>query len=168
MMISIMGLSRETISEGLGLRVAIFGAGCIHRCINCHNPQTWDINNGSLVTVQEVYNSLGLNRNPLLSGVTFTGGDPMYQAKAFCELAKMIKNVPERDIWCYTGYLFEDVVNSQDEKYELLKLVDVLVDGRYVDELRDTTLALRGSPNQRIIDVPESLKQGRVIKLDLS
>ena len=165
MMISIMGLSRETISEGLGLRVAVFGAGCIHRCAYCHNPKTWDINNGSWVTVQEVYGNLGLDRNPLLCGVTFTGGDPMYQAKAFCELAKMIKGVPERDIWCYTGYLFEDIINNRDEKYELLKLVDVLVDGRYVDELCDTTLAFRGSSNQRIIDVPESLRHGITIEL---
>ena len=167
MKLSIIGLSGETFAEGLGFREAIFSAGCNHRCKNCHNPRTWDINNGTFTPIQEIYNILGLECNPLLDGVTFTGGDPMYQAEGFCELAKIIKKNTDKDIWCYTGYLFEDIVNIRDEKYELLKYVDVLVDGRYVDELRDLTLAYRGSSNQRIIDVPESLKQNSVITLDL-
>ena len=167
-MISVIGLSEPTINEGFGYRIALFCAGCSHKCNNCHNPKTWDINNGTFLPVQKVYDILDLDRDFYrLQGVTFTGGDPMFQAKAFCELAKMIRENTELDIWCYTGYLFEDIVNSQDEKYELLKLVDVLVDGQYIDELQDTTLDYRGSSNQRIIDVPESLKQNAAILLEL-
>ena len=163
---SLIYIVRETIVDGLGFRTAIYSAGCNHRCHNCHNPKTWDINNGVLVHVQEVYESLDIVRNPILSGVTFTGGDPMFQAEAFCELAKMIKKLHGKDIWCYTGYLLEEIIRSRDAKYELLKHVDVLVDGKYVDELRDLTLAFRGSSNQRIIDVQESLKQ--VITMDVN
>jgi anaerobic ribonucleoside-triphosphate reductase activating protein len=162
-MISVADIYFGSLVDGDGIRDIVFGAGCSHRCEKCHNPQTWDINNGSWVTVQEVFDKLDLTKNPLLDGVTFSGGDPMYQPKAFCELAKKIKEVPKMDIWCYTGYTFEEIVNCKDEKYELLKQVNVLVDGKFVKELRDLSLLYRGSSNQRIIDVQESLKQNRVI-----
>jgi len=162
-MISVADLCTESVVDGEGLRVVLFGAGCTHACRGCHNPQSWDINNGTWVSVQEIFNRLRLARNAISSGVTFSGGDPMYQPLAFCELAKMVKSIPDKDVWCYTGYLFEDLIRTHDEKYELLKYVDVLVDGRYIHELRDLTLAFRGSSNQRIIDVQESLKHGTII-----
>ena len=165
-MISVKGIIPETISDGIGWRKSIYCAGCSHRCYNCHNPQTWDIDNGTFVSIQELYNEI-MKPHPILQGITFTGGDPMYQAKAFSELAKMIKANSQYDIWCYTGFLFEDIINNQDEKYELLKNIDVLVDGRYIDSLRDLTLAFRGSKNQRIIDVQESLKKNAVIEVIL-
>ena len=89
----------------------------------------------------------------------------MYQAGAFCELAKKIKANSKYDIWCYTGYTFEEIINSHDEKYELLKQTDVLVDGRYIDKLSDPDLAFRGSVNQRIIDVQSSLKANKIVGL---
>ena len=161
--ISIADIYLESIVDGVGLRRVLFGAGCSHECKGCHNPQSWDINYGAWVSVQEVFEQLNIAHNPLLQGVTFSGGDPMYQPVAFCELARMIKAIPDLDIWCYTGYQFEDLIRKRDDKYELLTLVDVLVDGRYVHELRDLTLAFRGSSNQRIIDVQESLKHGTAI-----
>jgi anaerobic ribonucleoside-triphosphate reductase activating protein len=164
-MISIADILPETISDGIGLRVVVFGAGCLHECKGCHNPQSWDIDNGTFVTIQEVYDRLNLANNKLLSGVTFTGGDPMYQAGAFYELAKMIRSNSKADIWCYTGYLFEEIINTQDERLDLLRLTDVLVDGRYVDSLRDLSLAFRGSSNQRIIDVQESIKRKSIVDL---
>ena len=162
-MISIAGIYPSTIADGEGFRVSVYGAGCSHECIGCHNPQTWDIDNGTLLSVHDVFNRLNIQAKNFLDGVTFSGGDPMYQAESFLELAKMIRTVPDKDIWCYTGYIFEDLIRNHDEKYELLRHVDVLVDGRYVHELRDLTLGFRGSSNQRVIDVQESLQQGTAV-----
>ena len=166
-LISIAGFYGETISDGIGVRASVYGAGCSHACKGCHNPQTWDVNNGTWVSVQEVFEALNLSKNSLLRGVTFSGGDPMYQAKAFSELARLVKTVPQKSIWCYTGYLFEEIACNQDDKYELLTHVDVLVDGRFMYDIRDISLPFRGSPNQRIIDVQQSLKQGAVIEYHL-
>ena len=163
-MIYVGDICPESAVDGEGLRAVIYGTGCIHECKGCHNPQTWDINYGSLVSIQEVFNHLNLTRNILLDGVTFSGGDPMYQPMAFYELARMVKSIPDRDIWCYTGYQFEDLIINHDERYQLLTQIDVLVDGRYIQELRDIGLQFRGSSNQRIIDVQESLKHGAVIE----
>ena len=172
LMISVADVVRESISDGIGVRRVLFGAGCSHGCPKCHKPQLWDIDFGAWVSVQEIFDEMKIIGNPLLSGVTFSGGDPMYQPEAFCELAKMIRAVPSANyrrkgstmtVWCYTGYLFEDLISTHDSKYELLQNVDVLVDGRYVHELRDFRLIYRGSRNQRFIDVQESLKQGAVI-----
>ena len=165
-MISVKGLNPESLVDGDGIRAVIYCAGCSHRCKNCHNPQTWDINNGTFVSVQEIYDKV-TEFNPLIDGITFTGGDPMFQAEAFHELAKMIKNNSQYDIWCYTGYTFEEIINSRDKKLELLKSVDVLVDGRYIDELKDLRLPYRGSSNQRIISVQESLKQNIAVDYEL-
>ena len=170
--ISIGAIYRETTVDGAGVRTSIYSMGCNHQCYNCHNPQTWNINNGTFVTVQDLYDRVTWH-NPngiqiIPNGITFTGGDPMYQAKGFSELAKMIKDNTKWDIWTYTGYTFEEIISSQDDKFELLKNVDVLVDGRYIDELRDINLEYRGSTNQRIIDVQESLKQNAVTELILN
>jgi len=162
--IYIKDIEPESLVDGIGIRTVIFCTGCDFKCENCHNEQIWDMNSGYLIPIQKIYDSLGID-NPTLSGVTFSGGEPMKQAKAFHELAKMIKNNSQWDIWCYTGYLFEDIVSSKDDKYELLQLVDVLVDGQYVDELKKFTLAFRGSSNQRIIDVQKSLKQNAVVEM---
>lgn len=172
LMISVADVVHESIVDGVGVRAVLFGAGCSHACVGCHNPQSWDINNGRQVALDYIFNELDIVANPLLRGVTFSGGDPMYQAEAFCELAKMIRVVPSANyrrkgstmtVWCYTGYLFEDLISTHDAKYELLQNVDVLVDGRYVHELRDFRLIYRGSRNQRFIDVQASLKQGVAI-----
>jgi len=167
-MISVAGIYRETIVDGSGLRTSVYGAGCSHACNGCHNPQTWYIDNGTWLSVQEVFDQSRIAHHKISRGITFSGGDPMYQAKAFLELAKMVKSVPNKSIWCYTGYLFEDLICDRDDKYALLEYVDVLVDGRYVRELRDLTLAYRGSSNQRFIDVQESLKRGATVEYILS
>jgi len=163
-MISVIGIAKETAVDGIGLRASLYGAGCPHACNGCHNPQSWDINNGTWFSVQDIFDRLNIAGSVLLSGITFSGGEPMSQPGAFCELAQMVKTIPNRDVWCYTGYLFEDLISNRDEKYELLTHVDVLVDGKYISELRDITLAFRGSSNQRIIDVKESLKQNTIVE----
>ena len=165
--ISILDIEPQSMVDGEGVRAVIFCAGCDFKCYNCHNPKTWDIDNGYEVSVQEIYEKLNLERNPILHGITFSSWEPMLQAKSFLELSKMIKQNPKKDIWCYTGYLFEDIIRNKDEKYELLKMIDVLVDGQYIDDLRDLTLAFRGSKNQRIIDVQQSLMQNSIIDFNL-
>ena len=102
-MISVANIIRNTTVDGVGLRVTLYGAGCLHRCNECHNPQTWDIDNGTWLSVQEVFDKSNITNNSIISGVTFSGGDPMYQPVAFCELARMVKAIPNLDIWCYTG-----------------------------------------------------------------
>lgn len=98
-----------------------------------------------------------------MCNITFSGGDPMYQAKGFAELAKIIKERSNKTIWCYSGYTFEEIIVDPDKK-ELLQYIDVLVDGRYVEALRNTDLLFRGSSNQRLIDVPKSLAEGVVVE----
>jgi anaerobic ribonucleoside-triphosphate reductase activating protein len=165
-MISAMGLNPESKVDGSGIRIVLYCAGCNHQCRSCHNPETWDINNGTFTSVQEIYSILISEADTLTTGITFSGGEPMLQARAFSELAKIIKDNTEWNIWCYTGYTFEDIVDDCDEKFELLKDIDVLVDGRYIGELKDSRLKYRGSSNQRIINVRQSLQENIIVELN--
>lgn len=136
-----------TSVDGPGLRTSIYFAGCDHRCPGCHNPSTWDFNAGHDMTVDQLIDRIIDND----FNVTFSGGDPLYQHEALTELAHRIKSVG-KTIWCYTGFIYEDLL--ADEKYtELLSLIDVLVDGPYIQALRDPDLPFRGSSNQRLIEL---------------
>ena len=161
--ISVLKIIHDTIVDGTGLRTAIYSAGCNHKCYGCHNMESWDINNGEMMNIYDIYKEI--IHNPL-SNVTFTGGDPMFQAESFCELAKMIKENTNKTIWCYTGYTFEDILSAGDYKTELLKNVDVLIDGKYIAERKNPKILYRGSSNQRLIDVQESLKQNIIIETE--
>lgn len=154
-----MDIIQDTTSDGPGFRTSIYCSGCYHRCYNCQNPQTWNISNGTPTDTKVIYNKIVSNP---LNNVTFSGGDPLYQAKAFAELAKMIKDNTNKNIWCYTGFLFEDIVN-QDWCMDLLNNIDVLVDGKFIDHLKDSDLIFKGSSNQRLIDVPKSLEMNKTI-----
>jgi len=158
-----MSIIHDTIVDGVGFRTAVYCAGCGHKCRNCHNPETWNIDNGKLMTIQEVYDEIISNT---FTNVTFTGGDPMYQPDAFYNLACMIKQNSKKTIWCYTGFAYEEIIRYHDARYSLLSVVDVLVDGRYEDKLRSFNTAFRGSSNQRIIDVQRSLDSNSIILLD--
>ncbi|MBJ2183474.1 MAG: anaerobic ribonucleoside-triphosphate reductase activating protein [Muribaculaceae bacterium] len=149
--IRVAGIVDGTSVDGPGLRTSIYTAGCAHACPGCHNEQTWPFDSGEDYTVQQLLERIDKND----FNVTLSGGDPMYQAKALLPLAKAIK---ERGltIWCYTGFLYEQLLEMPDAA-ELLKYIDVLVDGPYVDAQRDPDLRFRGSSNQRLIDVAASL-----------
>lgn len=147
MKISIIKILDSTMADGEGLRTSIYCAGCDHRCPNCHNPQTWNINNGIWSDVEYIYNRI--MQDPY-TNITFTGGDPMKQVEGFTELAKMIKENSNKTIWLYTGYTYEEILES-DRLSMILPYIDVLVDGKYKEEERDLTLRFRGSRNQRII-----------------
>ena len=145
--------------DGPGFRTAIYAAGCTHHCLGCHNPQSWDIRAGREMTTEEIL--VPILADPF-ADVTFTGGDPMMQPEGFTELACAIKEQSHKTIWCYTGYTYETLLTMPAQR-ELLRHIDVLVDGPFIQDLRDEQLRFRGSSNQRTIDVQRSLESGTVI-----
>lgn len=147
MQICILDILEQTMADGPGFRTAIYCAGCEHHCPGCHNPQSWDMKNGHWVEVQEL---LDVIKADDMSNVSFSGGDPFYQVEAFTELARRIKEETDKTIWCWTGYTYEDILGNEHLSM-ILPYLDVLVDGKFKKELRDTQLLFRGSSNQRII-----------------
>ena len=161
--ISILEIVEDTTVDGPGFRTTVYCAGCPNRCPGCHNPQSWDIANGHEVAVEDILKVILADP---FADVTFSGGDPMFQPVGFAALAKAVKEQSGKNIWCYTGYLFEELLENIQQR-ELLKYIDVLVDGRFVEVLKDESLRFRGSSNQRIIDVPTSLASGKTVLLDI-
>lgn len=156
-MLSILNILEDTTVDGPGFRTAIYAAGCPNGCPGCHNPESWDINRGQWMSTDEILQKVLADD---FANVTFSGGDPMYQPEGFAELASAIKRKSRKNIWCYTGYTFEKLLKNPRQA-QLLEYIDVLVDGRYRQELRDEDLQFRGSSNQRLIDVQASLKSGK-------
>lgn len=148
--------------DGPGFRTAIYCAGCRHQCEGCHNPQSWDFEGGHAMTTEDIMRVI--EADPY-ANVTFSGGDPMYQPEGFTELARAIKERTKKTIWCYTGFTFEALVNNPRQR-ALLEQIDVLVDGPFVKSKRDESLIFRGSSNQRLVNVPASLREGHVVELD--
>ena len=144
--------------DGPGFRTSIYCAGCRHECPGCHNPQSWSFEQGREMTTEELMQVIV--QDPY-ANVTFSGGDPMYQAEGFAERARAIHRHTNKDIWCFTGFTFESLITTAQR--ELLSELDVLVDGPFIERLRNTQLLFRGSSNQRIIDVPASLYSGEVV-----
>ncbi len=161
-MISVLSIVHDTMVDGPGFRTSIYCAGCPNHCPGCHNPQSWDISHGTMTSTDELMKEI---MSDPFANVTFSGGDPMFQAKGFAELARAIREQSSKSIWCFTGYLFENLL-SHSSRRALLGQIDVLVDGPFVRSLRDTDLLFRGSSNQRLIDVPRSLKAGHAVLLD--
>ena len=161
--ISILEIVEDTTVDGPGFRTSVYSSGCPHRCPGCHNPQSWEIDNGHPVETEEI---LKIILADPFADVTFTGGDPMFQPQGFAELAQAIRENSTKNIWCYTGYRFEDLLQNPAQK-ALLEQIDVLVDGRFIDALKDDELRFRGSSNQRIIDVQASLKKGETVVMNI-
>ena len=158
--IRVLDIKYGTSVDGIGLRTSIYCAGCQNHCPGCHNPQSWDENGGEPISVEVLFkNIVDADMN-----VTFTGGDPMLHPEGFIELAQMIKNNTNKNIWCYTGYKFEDLIQHPIRR-KLVELCDVIVDGPYVESERDLSLHFRGSRNQRVIDVQKSLN-GEIICIE--
>lgn len=158
MRLQLMSLVVDTTVDGPGWRTSVYGAGCRHACPGCHNPETWDFAAGESVEVDELFERIAATEG----NVTFSGGDPMYQAEAFTALAERIVCELHRTIWCYTGFLYEEVARDAVMS-RMLPWLEVLVDGPYIARLRDTGLLFRGSSNQRLVDVPQSLRRGEVV-----
>lgn len=167
-------ITKEDVCNGNGLRVVLWLSGCSHRCFKCQNPQTWDCNSGILFdenAKREIINEL---KKEYISGITLSGGDPLYKEN-LTDVLDFVNEIrvlfPGKSIWLYTGYTWEEISSGVDleeclehnTRADIIKQCDIVVDGRYVDSLRDITLHWRGSSNQRVINVKETLKKGEIV-----
>ena len=154
-------ITKDDMLNGDGLRVVLWVAGCNHQCEDCQNPITWDLTGGlpfDEAAENELFEALA---KPHISGITFSGGDPLHpfnRATTFKLMKKAKKLFPEKTVWVYTGFLWDDFKDNENMKY-----VDVLIDGRFVKELNDNNLHWVGSSNQRVIDVPATLAKGEIV-----
>ncbi len=158
-------IRKMDIADGPGVRVSIFMQGCAFNCKNCFNPETHDFNAGKEFTDDTINRVLELCDNDTIRGLSILGGEPMHpkNIEGTTKLAKKFKeNFPDKDIWVWSGFLFDK--NLKDK--EVLKYIDVLVDGQYIDELHNPTLKWKGSSNQRVIDVQKSLKSNTIVLVD--
>ncbi len=159
------------IADGEGVRTTLFVSGCSHHCKNCFQPETWSFSCGEEFTPQVAEEVLATLDDFFVDGITFLGGEPMEpeNQRGLLELARAAKAAhPEKTIWCYTGDVYEELVDPESPRHtehtdELLALIDVLVDGPYIEDLHDITLRFRGSSNQRVIDLNETRKAGKVM-----
>lgn len=159
-------LQPDSVVDGAGIRTVIWTQGCEHNCIGCHNPETHDINDGAEFDIEEIFEKI----DELVGqdGITFSGGDPMMQPGACYEIAKYAKS-KGLDVWCYTGYTYERLIELSKKNKSIadfLNIIDVLIDGPFVLKKRSLSLKFRGSKNQRIIDVAQTLRDGKIVLLD--
>lgn len=174
-MLRIAGIEKESIVDGEGLRYVIFTQGCSHNCPGCHNPETHDFNGGKIVDTQNLIDEI--LANPLLDGITLSGGDPLFQAKQCIDLVKTCKE-NNLTVWLYTGFEFEQFIrflnnekcDERINKYmiSLLRKVDVVVDGPFIESKKTLDSLFRGSSNQRLIDSKKSLRSRRIIEYKIN
>ena len=159
-MLDLSGIVSDSIVDGPGIRVTVFCQGCPHHCPGCHNPETWEFGCGTPMeeeTILEIVRS-----NPLCRGVTFSGGEPFAQAAGFAKLATLLKE-QGYEVASYSGYTFEELLEGSEEQKELLRSIDILIDGPFLMAEKSLEVPFRGSRNQRILDVPASLKAGEAV-----
>lgn len=159
-------LQSDSIVDGEGIRAVLWTQGCLHKCPGCHNPQTHSFDDGFSVDIREIEDQIDELEGQ--DGITFSGGDPLYQVDACLELAKYIK-AKKMNIWCYTGFTFEGLMalaKDNPKIIEFLKTIDVLIDGPFVLEKKSYDCIFRGSTNQRIIDSKNSVKNKKVVLVD--
>lgn len=160
-MIRIAGIENDSITDGPGLRLTLFVQGCPRACPGCHNPETIPQKGGRLCSAEELFERIC--QNPILTGVTFSGGEPLVQAVSLLPLARMIRQ-KKLDLAIYTGYVFEEILAHPDpDVAALLALADILIDGPFLIKQRNLSLRFRGSENQRILDLPRSLAEKKAI-----
>ncbi|WP_031513460.1 anaerobic ribonucleoside-triphosphate reductase activating protein [Desulfofalx alkaliphila] len=157
----VAGITAGSVVDGLGIRTVVFFQGCPRQCPGCHNPTEIPFEGGQEIWVDRLAEKIMDKTTVLTKGITFSGGDPLAQPEALLETIKLIKQQkPQFDIWVYTGYTFEEV-----KHLPVIPLIDVLVDGPFIQEKRDLSLAFRGSSNQRLIDVVRTLETGEIVEL---
>lgn len=162
----IAGVAKESVVDGPGIRYVIFIQGCPHHCKECHNPETHDISAGYVIDSDNIKREI--QDDPLLQGITISGGEPFLQADAVANLLDKI-NIRNLNVIVYTGYLYEFLVQNSSESNNYIKLLektDILIDGKFEKDLKDYNLIFKGSSNQRVIDCKVSLKAGKTIIFD--
>ncbi len=150
----------DSILDGSGIRTVIWFQGCLHNCEGCQNPETHDMNSGMVVDIDDI--KMKLKNLKYQSGITLSGGDPFFQPEAALEIAKFAKSIG-LNVWVYTGFTFDALLNGDKKRRDLLEYVDVLVDGKFMLDKKSLNCKFRGSTNQRLIDVKKSLESGSVI-----
>ena len=160
-MLDLSGIVSDSIVDGPGIRVTVFCQGCPHHCPGCHNPETWAFGCGTPMEEERILEIVQSNR--LCRGVTFSGGEPFAQAEGFAKLAKLLKD-RGYEVASYSGYTFEQLLEGTDAQKELLRSIDVLIDGPFLREEKSLELIFRGSRNQRILDVKKSLTAGKAVE----
>lgn len=165
MQLRIAGLVKESITDGKGIRYTVFTQGCPHACKGCHNPETHDPQGGYSMDTDEIFKDF--IKNPLLKGITFSGGEPFCQPEPLCALARQVHGAG-KDVTVYSGWTYEELLAMNRPAIQaLLEESDVLVDGKYIEELRNLELHFRGSENQRLIDLKKTRKTGMITYLQL-
>lgn len=159
----IAGYIQDSIVDGPGIRFTLFLQGCNLQCKNCHNPETWDLNAGQEIEIKSIIDLI--KENPLLDGITLSGGEPFLQYEECLKLLNGLNN-SNLNIWVYTGYIFEDLLNNP-KYYEFLKRINILVDGSFDDNKKSLSLKWKGSSNQRLIDVQKSLDKNKTILYEI-
>ena len=175
MLMNYADLKIADVANGLGVRVSLFVSGCNHHCKNCFNQEAWDFNYGNPFTQETIEKVMKELDKPYIKGLSLLGGEPLEpvnQAGLLPLLRQVKAKHPEKDIWCYTGFTFDrDVMDKMYKKSkitkELISYVDVLVDGKFEEDKKDLKLKFRGSSNQRIIDVKKSIKEKKVVEIEL-
>lgn len=159
----ISGFAKESITDGKGIRYTVFTQGCPHHCKGCHNPDTWGFEGGEEMGVEEIFEDF--KKYPLASGITLSGGEPFCQPEECTELAKLVHKMG-KNVTAYTGYTYEELSSMGSEILALLNEVDVLVDGKFIEEQKNLELLFRGSENQRLIDMRKTRESGKIILLE--
>ena len=161
-MLKLAGIAEDSIVDGPGIRTAFYVQGCPHHCPGCHNPETWDFSGGTEMEEETLLKIV--KSNPLCRGVTFSGGEPFTQAEGLAKLAELLKE-NGYEVASYTGFTFEQLYeNGTEAQKRLLSLIDVLVDGPFLMAEKSLELNFRGSRNQRVLNMPQSLKAGKAIE----
>ena len=161
-MLDLSGLVSDSIVDGPGIRVTVFCQGCPHHCEGCHNPETWEFGCGTTVSEEQILEEI--LANPLCRGVTFSGGEPFAQAEGFAKLGRLLK-ARGYEVASYSGYTFEQLLCGTPGQKALLETIDVLIDGPFLQSEKSLELSFRGSKNQRILDVPASLRAGSAVPM---
>lgn len=160
-MLNLAGIAGDSIVDGPGIRTTFFAQGCPHHCPGCHNPETWPFEGGTPMAEEDLVAIV--RQNPLCRGVTFSGGEPFAQAAGFARLARLLRQ-EGYEVAAYTGYTLEALLEKgAPEQRDLLQELDVLIDGPFLLAERSLELNFRGSRNQRVLNVPESLRQGKAV-----
>ncbi len=163
MKIKLAGVTKESITDGRGLRYTVFTQGCPHHCKGCHNPETWDFDAGYDTDTDEIIEDF--KKNPLLKGITLSGGEPISQAEACFDLAKNA-HAAGKDVTLFTGWTLEELTGMQNPTVNaLLDEIDVLVDGKFIEEKKNLELLFRGSENQRLIDMRRTRERGEIVTI---
>ncbi len=160
-MLDLSGIVTDSIVDGPGIRATVFCQGCPHHCEGCHNPETWEFGCGTPMEEERIFEII--RSNPLCKGVTFSGGEPFAQAEGYAKLGKLLK-AAGYEVASYSGYTFEQLLCGTPAQKDLLSTIDILIDGPYLKDQRSLEISFRGSKNQRILDVPQSLAAGKAVE----